>query len=309
MEVLLILLLAIAIDLSIGEPPAVIHPVVWMGKLASLLMKGRCGKSPAGQFLRGLLVVLLTTGVFTAAAYFLLFYLRVLSPVAYVVVGTVLLKTSFSLRELHRAALKIRRLLKEDKPDEARFELRALVSRDTAALDRSQMVSATVESVAENLCDSFIAPLFYFLLLGVPGAIAYRVINTLDAMIGYHGKYEYLGKFAARLDDVANFIPARLSGLAIVLAARVRRQSASGAWRTMLRDWKKTESPNAGWTMAAAAGALGVQLEKAGNYRLGDNQTSLSLDTIDASLQLLAVAALIWSIIAILVEVIYLVAT
>jgi adenosylcobinamide-phosphate synthase len=166
-----------------------------------------------------------------------------------------------------------------------------------------------VESAAENVCDSFVAPLFYFLLLGVPGAIAYRIANTYDAMIGYHGKYEYSGKFAAWLDDVANFLPARLSALAIIVAAWLCRKDVSQAWHIMLRDHKKTESPNAGWTMSAVAGALGVQLEKIGHYKLGDNHHALSLDTIDDSSQIVMMAALIWSLLSLLAGVLRFVAT
>jgi adenosylcobinamide-phosphate synthase len=309
MDVLLILLLALAIDLALGEPPRVIHPVVWMGRVVSFLIKGGGTLSPKVQFLYGLGVVLVTVGAFAVPVYFILFYLKGLSLVAYVVLAAVILKTSFSLKGLRRSALRVRSLLAEDKLAEARFELRSLVSRDTSKLDKSLMVSATVESVAENECDSFVAPLFYFLLFGVPGAIAYRVINTADAMIGRHGKFEYLGKFAARLDSVVNFIPARITALIIVLAAGLRKRNASGAWRIMLRDRRRTESPNAGWTMGAIAGALGVQLEKVGYYKLGDNHNSLSLRTIDASLQIVMTTALIWSLLIILAEVIYHVAT
>jgi adenosylcobinamide-phosphate synthase len=308
MEVLLILLLGLAIDVALGEPPRVVHPVVWMGKVASFLVKGG-GRSHLTQFLYGLAIVLFTVAIFVAPAYFLLFYLKGLSLVAYVVVGAVLFKITFSLRELRRAALVVKTLLLKDKLAEARFELRSLVGRDTSQLDKSLMVSATVESVAENSCDSFVAPLFYFLLLGVPGAIAYRVINTLDSMIGHHGEFEYLGKFAARLDSVANFIPARITALVIVLAAGIRRRDASRAWQIMWRDRRRTESPNAGWTMSAIAGALGVQLEKVGYYKLGDNHNSLSLGTIDASLQIVMTAALIWSLLLILAEVIWYVTT
>jgi adenosylcobinamide-phosphate synthase len=309
MEVILILLLGLAIDLTLGEPPPVIHPVVWMGRVISFLVKGGAGRTPSAQFLYGLAIVLFTVAVFVAPAYFLLFYLKGLSLVAYVIVGALLFKITFSLRELRRAALVVKTLLLKDRLAEARFELRSLVGRDTSKLDKSLMVSATVESVAENSCDSFVAPLFYFLLLGVPGAIAYRVINTLDTMIGHHGEFEYLGKFAARLDSVANFIPARIAALLIVLTAGIRKRNASGAWRIMRRDRRKTESPNAGWTMSAIAGALGVQLEKVGYYKLGDNHNSLSLNTIDASLQIVMTAALIWSLLLILAEVIYHVTT
>jgi adenosylcobinamide-phosphate synthase len=309
MDVLLILLLALAIDLVLGEPPRVIHPVVWMGKVVSFLTKGGGALSPKAQFLYGLGVVLVTAGIFVVPVYFILFYLKGLSLIAYVVLAAVILKTSLSLKGLRHSALRVRNLLAEDKLAEARFELRSLVGRDTSKLDKSLMVSATVESVAENECDSFVAPLFYFLLFGVPGAIAYRVINTADAMIGRHGEFEYLGKFAARLDSVVNFIPARITALIIVLAAWVRKRSASGAWHIMLRDRRRTESPNAGWTMSAIAGALGVQLEKVGYYKLGDNHNSLSLSTIDASLQIVMTTALIWSLLIILAEVIYHVTT
>ncbi|MFH1639119.1 MAG: cobalamin biosynthesis protein [Chloroflexota bacterium] len=308
-HILLIFLLALVIDLILGEPPNFIHPVVWMGKMVSFLVKGGIRHSPAIQFLYGLAAVLITIAVFVIPTCFLLFYLKKLSSVAYVIVAATLLKTTFSLRGLRRAAVVIRNLLRADKLDEARFALRAMVSRDTSKLDKSQVVSATVESVAENSCDSFVAPLLYFLLLGVPGAVAYRVINTLDAMIGYHGEFEYLGKFAAHLDSAANLIPSRVTALLIVLAARIRHGDASGAWRVMLRDRGKTESPNAGWTMSAVAGALGVQLEKTGYYRLGDNQNSLLPGTIDASLKIINTLALIWSLLIILSEVIYHAAT
>ncbi len=309
MDVPLILLLALVIDLTLGEPLAIIHPVVWMGKVVSFLIKGGQCRSPAIQFFYGLGVTLVTIGIFVVPVYFVLSYLKGLNLIAYVVIAAVVLKTCFSLRELRRATLKVRNLLAEDKLAEARFELRSLVGRDTSKLDESLMVSAAVESVAENSCDSFFAPLFYFLLFGVPGAVAYRVINTLDAMIGHHGEFEYLGKFAARLDDVANFVPARIAALFIVVDAWISKKNVSTAWRVMLRDRSKTESPNAGWTMSALAGALGVQLEKVGYYKLGDNHNSLSLNTIDASLQIMMTAALMWSLLLILAEVIYHVTT
>ncbi len=304
-EALLILALGLVIDLALGDPASAIHPVAWMGKVISFLVKSGSGHRPLPQFLYGILIVLIIIAVFVTPVYFGLFYLKSLSAVAYVVAGAILFKITFSLRGLWRAALGIKTLLQQEKLAEARFELRALVGRDTARLDKSQMVSATVESVAENSCDSFVAPLFYFLLFGVTGAMAYRAVNTLDAVIGHHGEFEYLGKFAARLDSAANYIPARITALIIILSAWVCRKNASAAWRTMLRDRKNTESPNAGWTMSAIAGALGVQLEKVGYYKLGDSRNSLSLSTIQASLQIIMTAALIWSLLIVLAGVIY----
>ncbi len=300
---------ALAIDLVLGEPPRVIHPVVWMGKVTSLWKKGGIGQRPVAQFIYGTGMVLVTIGLFTIPAYFILLHLKGISYMAYVIVGAILLKFTFSLRALRRAAVGIKRLLAEEKLDEARFELRSLVSRDTQGLPKPLLVSATVESVAENACDSFVAPLFYFLLLGVPGAIAYRVVNTLDAIIGYHQKYEYLGKFASRLDDVVNFIPARLTALLLVLAAFLSKRDARASWQVMLSDHSKTESPNAGWTMAAVAGALNMRLEKAGHYQLGNANVTPVPQVIDTALRLMGLAALVWVIICFAVGVSYVVVT
>ena len=297
MEISLILLLAIILDLALGEPPHSIHPVVWMGKLTSLPEKGNISQSRIAQFLYGTGMVVIIMGIFITPAYFLLLYLQSASTAAYVIAGAVLLKTTFSLRELRQTALSIKRLLTEEKLDKARFELRSLVSRDTQGLPKPLLVSAAVESVAESTNDSFVAPLFYFLLLGVPGAIAYRAVNTLDAMVGYHGKYEYLGKFASRLDDILNFIPARLTALLLVLVAFLSGRDGRASWRTALSEHARTESPNAGWTIAAIAGALNVQLEKVGHYKLGKSNTQPVPETIDASLKLTHLAGLVWVLI------------
>ncbi|MFC2050494.1 cobalamin biosynthesis protein [Chloroflexota bacterium] len=309
MEIIVILLLALALDLAFGEMSNAWHPVAWLGKLISLETRLAPKTGKTRQLAYGVSMVLITLGLIVTAVYFLLAYLREVNPVVYIIVAGLLVKFTFSLRGLRQAVDAVRGLLAKDKLTQARISLKSLVSRDTDELNKGQLISAAVESAAENICDSFVAPLFYFLLFGVPGAIAYRVINTFDAMMGYHGHWEYLGKFAARLDDVVNFIPARITALIIVLSSPICRKNMSRAWHIMIRDHKKTESPNAGWTMGAIAGALGVQLEKAGHYKLGDNHFPLSLDTIDASRQIILVAAIIWCSISILAEVIYLVAT
>jgi adenosylcobinamide-phosphate synthase len=309
MDILLMLPIALAIDLAWGEPPRPIHLVVWIGKVASLLERGSIGKRAWTQFAYGCGITLVTIGLFVVPAYFILLYLKGLNFVAYVIVGGVLLKYTFSLKELRQVALNVKVLLLKERLDKARFELRSLVSRDTQGLPQPLMVSATVESVAENTCDSFVAPLFYFLLLGVPGAIAYRVVNTLDAMVGYHGKYEYLGKFASRLDDVLNFIPARLTALLLTLAAFLSRRNAKMSWQVALSDHSKTESPNAGWPMAAVAGALNVQLEKVEHYKLGKVNVRLTPETIDAALKLALIAMLSWVVVCFIVGVVRFVIT
>ncbi len=309
MTIIYILALAIILDIAFGDPRNKWHPVAWLGKLISIEIKLAPGKGKWKQLTFGAAMVLITAGAITAGIYFLFLYLGEIHSLLNIFIGGIILKFTFSLRGLKQAAVRIKRLLSQKKIAEARFNLRDLVSRETANLDERQLVSATVESAAESSCDSFTAPIFYFLLFGVPGAIAYRIINTFDAMIGYHGKWEYLGKFAARLDDIVNFIPARITALILVLSAWICRKNTSQAWHIMLRDHNKTRSPNAGWTMSAVAGALGVQLEKAGHYILGDSHNSLSLITIDASVKLVMIAAVIWTLLSILAQAVYFVAT
>ena len=309
MEIIYILLIALVIDLIFGEPGNTLHPVAWLGKLTLLEMKLAPEKGRLFQLVYGVSIVLITLGAITALTFLLVLYLQDMSSIIYVVVAGILLKFTFSFRGLIQAVTAVKGLLSQDNLNEARICSRALVSRDTADLDENQLVSAAVESVAENSCDSFVAPLFYFMLFGIPGAVAYRVINTFDAMIGYRGELEYLGKFAACLDDVVNFIPARITALLIVMAAWICRKNVSQAWHIMIRDHKKTKSPNSGWTMSAIAGALGIRLEKTGHYQLGDAHYSLSLDTMNDSVRVIVVASVIWSCLFVIAEVVYFVAT
>jgi adenosylcobinamide-phosphate synthase len=254
-------------------------------------------------------MTLFAVALFAIPAYFILLYLEDLNQIAYIIVAAVFLKCTFSIKGLRRAALKVRKFLQDNEPDKARLELgSSLVSRDTD-LPEPLIISATIESVGEGVGDGLVAPLFYFLLFGIPGAIGYRVVNTFDSMIGYHGKYEFLGKFASRLDDVLNFIPARLAALLLLLAALVMKKNSASAWRTALREHNRTESPNAGWPIAAMAGALNVQLEKVGYYKLGGGKEALTPETIDSSVRLFLVAASAWVLICFIAGVIYIVIT
>ncbi|MHB1133693.1 MAG: adenosylcobinamide-phosphate synthase CbiB [Chloroflexota bacterium] len=265
-----ILLGALALDLAFGEPPARVHPVVWIGKLIAWLERAPV-VGRAGQFAYGVWMVLFGLVASVGPVSLLLAWLRRRLPLVYVVLGAFLLKSAFSVRGLFVAAELVRRPLAAGQLAQARVALRALVSRDPSDLSAPLVAAATVESVAENSSDSLVAPLFYFAVGGVPAALAYRVANTFDSMIGYRGRYEYLGKFAARLDDVLSFVPARLTALLLIIASSAYGR-ASQAWRGARRYAGATESPNAGWPMSAMAGALGVRLEKVGHYRLGDGR-------------------------------------
>jgi len=176
-----------------------------------------------------------------------------------------------------------------------------LVSRPTAELDAGHVASAAVESVAENLTDSLVAPALFFLAGGLAGAAVYRVVNTADAMFGYRvGPLEYFGKVTARLDDLLNVIPARLAGLSLVVGAVLARESGRDALAALRRDRRRTASPNAGWTMAAMAGALGVTLEKPGAYRLGVGAMPVAED-VERSLRVFGAA--VWVSLGVLVAV------
>jgi len=259
-------LLAGVMDLVLGEPPNVVHPVAWIGKLIGALEQRRPHGTPALEFLWGVLIVVVTCGTTGAVAWAAQRGVRLLPLWAGLPVGAYLLKTTFSLRGLVSAGRMVQRALEAD-TDAAREELKALVSR-SRNLEPPQIVSATVESLAENLTDSVLAPLLAFACFGLPGAAVYRAINTMDAMIGYRGEYEYVGKAAARVDDVVNWIPARLAGVVFCLVA-VIKGGVGRAVVTLWRDRGAVESPNAAWTMAPMAGALRVQVEKINHYRLG----------------------------------------
>jgi adenosylcobinamide-phosphate synthase len=276
-------------DHLLGEPPAVVHPVVWMGRVIGAL-DGEGGQaSPAAELLHGALLALLVPALFATAAALGLWALAGI-PWLRLLAGLWLLKSSFALRALGQAGAGVRRALAAGDLPAARQALGSLCSRNAQDLDAQAVAAGAVESLAENASDSVVAPLFYYALFGLPGAIAYRAINTADAMIGYHGRYEYLGKAAARLDDAANWIPARLTAGLLLLAGALRGQPVARGWRVLRRDGARTESPNAGRPMAAMAGLLGVQLEKPGHYRLGDPGARLDGDTIGRAWQLVTIA-------------------
>ncbi|MDE2823827.1 MAG: adenosylcobinamide-phosphate synthase CbiB, partial [Chloroflexota bacterium] len=249
----LVLLLAVALDLLLPEPPAIVHPVVWMGKAISAFERVAPAGPVAGLFF-GCAVVIVIVGISGGIAWLAMTALGAVGPVAYVIGGVVMLRISFTVRGLVSAAGRTRRALEGGHLDEAKESLQSLVSRDAEDLSASLVAAAAIESVAENTTDSFIAPWLAFAVFGVPGAVAFRAINTLDSMLGTRGRYEYFGKTAARLDDVVNMIPARLSALLLLISGGFGRLPLARGWRTMLRDRHLTASSNAGWTMGAMAG-------------------------------------------------------
>jgi len=263
-----ILVIAVVSDRLLPEPPGAVHPVVWLGRLTSA-MERLAPERPLAAFLFGIAMVVSVVGIATTLAWLCMTLLASIHQIAYVLGGAVLLRTAFTFTGLSAAAVRTRGHLEKEQIDVARHSLRSLVSRDASSLSRPLVAAAAIESVAENSTDSFVGPWLAYALLGVPGAIAYRAVNTMDSMIGYRGRYEYLGKAAARLDDLVNLLPARLSAGLLLAGGVLAGCPIRCGWRAMLRDRGQTSSPNAGVTMSAMAGLLGVRLEKPGHYRLG----------------------------------------
>ncbi|XYH98753.1 adenosylcobinamide-phosphate synthase CbiB [Sorangium sp. So ce1128] len=288
------LLVAVALDLACGEPPARVHPVVWMGAAINALKRRAPAGGRAAELLWGALMALAVPSLFAALGAGIAALLAPHPVFRFTLLGF-FLKPTFALGALRDAALGVRDALAAGDVPAGRGALRSLCSRDPSELDEPALVAASIESVAENASDSFVAPLFYFALFGLPGALFYRAVNTLDAMVGYHGRYEYLGKASARLDDALNFVPARLTALLLLAAGWLRGADARRGLAVLLRDGGRTESPNAGRPMAAMAGLLRVELEKRGHYRLGDAVEPLRRELIDEACRIVVLAALLFA--------------
>ena len=266
------LAMACVLDAAIGDPRWFPHPVRWMGFLVGWYdrLVHRLFLSPAKQRMAGVLVaVALPAGAYAAGA--LLIWLG--NSVDYLVgsaVAVVMAWTTLAVRDLFDHVVSVQRALQSVSLAEARSAVAKIVGRDTGEMDEADIVRATVETIAESTADGIIAPLFYLALGGAPLALAYKAVSTLDSMIGHlDDRYRWLGWASARLDDVANFIPARITALLLVLSAGIVSRSwpaMQRAWQIVLRDGARHPSPNSGHPEAAMAGALGVQLGGANRY-------------------------------------------
>ncbi len=267
----LLLLLALGLDTVCGELPNAWHPVAWLGRAVDALRARLPLTPPLLAFCAGVLLLALSLA-FVPLVVLALEWLARMHPHAWAVSGMIalfLLQASFARRALLQAGERVEDALGRGDLEAARSRLAWLCSRDASTLDEAQVAGAATASLAENLSDSVVGPLFYYVLFGLPGALAFRVINTLDAMVGYRGKYEWLGKAAARVDDLAGLIPARITALLLLLAGWATRLPGGRGLRVAWRDAHLTPSPNGGVVMAMCSGLLGVRLEKEGSYVLG----------------------------------------
>jgi adenosylcobinamide-phosphate synthase len=274
---LLVFGLAFFIDVVFGEIPDRAHPTVWMGKVVSYLKPKLRNANPKIEKLNGILLCASLMALFAVPTFLLLWAVRqipVWGWLIYVVVGAVLLKVTFALKCMRFYTYPIERALKTNNKDQAKHWLTFIVRRDPNKLDERHMISAAVESIAESTTDGVTSPFFFFALFGVPGAVAFRVINTLDSMVGYKDPVNInIGWFSAKLDTLTNYIPTRITAFLMVVSAALLGANWRNSWRILKRDKNKTTSPNAGWTISAMAGALNTQLEKEGCYALGDGET------------------------------------
>ncbi|MBT9495310.1 MAG: cobalamin biosynthesis protein CobD [Paucibacter sp.] len=266
----LAMLVALAVDRIFGEPPARFHPVVAMGWFLGLFSKKLLTLAPRAAFGAGALIWLVgavNVGVLAALLETSLIY--AFKPwegwpglLSGALLLGLLLKPMLAWRMLSDEVAAVEAALAESLPA-GRARLARLVSRDTAILSAAEVREAAVETLAENLNDSVVAPLFWFMLAGLPGAAVYRFANTADAMWGYRGQWEWAGKWAARADDLLSWLPARITGLALL-------GFSFKLWPALGRQARRTPSPNSGWPMAAMALRLNVHLAKPGVYELNE---------------------------------------
>ena len=288
--------IAYVLDLIFGDPQNVVHPVQVIGKIISTGEKILLRKKY--KFLAGAVL-----NIFTVSITYTLMYLiskSVKISVFFMIIEIYLMYTIFSINSLAREGNRVYRILKEGDIEKARKDLSYLVSRDTETMDEKMIIRSTMETISENTVDGIVAPMFYMFLGGMPLAMAYKAINTLDSMVGYKNeKYMDFGKFSAKVDDVANFIPARITGILIVLASMILGYNYKNSLKIFLRDRKNHSSPNSAHSEASVAGALGVQFGGKVSYfgkeidkpTIGDKTKEFELEDIRKNIRIMYVTS------------------
>jgi adenosylcobinamide-phosphate synthase len=293
--------IAFLIDLVLGEYPDKVHPTIGIGKMISYLKRKSKNPNPLVEKVNGVLLAIVIMLVIAVPVFLFLFWLRTLpfGEILYIVVGAILFKATFAIRAMGQYTKPIAKALKNKDLAEARKWLPYIVRRDPDKLSERQIISAAVESIAESTTDGITAPFFFFAIFGVPGAFVYRVVNTLDSMVGYkNAEYKNIGWFSAKLDTLANYVPSRLTAYLMVGAALLLNEDWKESYRILQRDKHKTASPNAGYTISAMAGALNIQLEKQGYYKLGDDH-GISADDISKALRVMTITALLFGLVVV----------
>lgn len=297
-DFIFILCLAALFDLTLGEPPSKLHPTVWMGKIISFLTSRMGHQHPRIEKVNGILLGLISISLFSIPTYFILEWVAsYYGRIPHIIIAAILLKPTFAIRCMREYTLPIAEAVAQGNLEKAKDFMPYIVRRDPTGLGEEHVLSSAVESIAEGTVDGITSPIFFFLFFGVPGAVAYRVINTLDSMVGYKDpKHINLGWFSARLDDIANYIPVRLTALLMIVAGFVLRENWKTAWKTLWRDKNKTTSVNAGWTMSVMAGNLNVRLEKIGHYVLGEEKEPLAPKHVSQALRVMNLTVFLFAL-------------
>ncbi|MBI6871176.1 adenosylcobinamide-phosphate synthase CbiB [Clostridium aciditolerans] len=304
------ILLAILIDWIIGDPHWFPHPIIYIGKLIAYLeKKGRklCKTDAGIKAFGGLIVVVVALISFIIPFFILAITKHVLW--LYHVLNVMIIWTTLAAKCLSSEAKKVYYALKNNDLEDARIKLSYIVGRDTKSLGDKEIIRADVETVAENAADGVIAPLFYAIIGGAPLAMMYKAINTMDSMLGYmNEKYKHIGFFPAKVDDVANLIPARLTGLLICIVAFIVKGNPIESFKIMIRDRKNHKSPNCAYPEGAAAGAMRIQLGGTNIYfgevvykpTIGDKKLELSFEHINDCIKLMYAAEILMVVMYIL---------
>ena len=300
LEGIVIVGFALLLDFLIGDPKTKYHPTAWIGKLIAVLVPFTRNNSPKKELFGGILIVFVVVTIVSTLLVVLdfgisLLTIDVISLVVSIVVGSILLKTTIAIRGMQKHALAVVDALEKDDLDSARNHLSMIVKRNTKHLDKNHISSAVLESVSENTVDGITGPLFYYAIFGLPGAFVYRAINTIDSMVGYKTSlFRNIGWFGANCDTILNYIPSRLTGLVMILSALILGYNWKESFYIMRRDGKKLESPNAGFPIAALAGALGTKLEKINYYAVGDGNIEFTKSHIISAIRLMKVSSILF---------------
>ncbi len=294
--------LAILLDLKFGDPKNKYHPTAWIGTLIAKLVPLAKNKNTVLEKFGGVLVVAVTSALIILLLYafhigITLLTIDYVSLIVSVIVGGLLLKTTIAIHGMEKHAKSVLESLDGDNLDMARNHLSMIVKRNTKNLDKTHVLSGVLESISENTVDGITGPLFYYAIFGLPGAFIYRVINTADSMIGYKTDiFKNVGWFAATCDSIINYIPSRLTGLIMIISAAILQNNWKESYKTMIRDGKKTNSHNAGYPMAALAGALETKFEKIDHYKLGDGKTILTKKHVHSAISIMKLTSVLFFI-------------
>ncbi|MCP2506623.1 MAG: cobalamin biosynthesis protein [Nitrosopumilus sp.] len=291
---------AILIDLIFGDPKNRYHPTAWIGTLIAKFTPLAKHQNSIFEKIGGVLIIVIISSIVILLLLSLdfgisLIFTDYLSLIVSVLIGAMLLKTTIAIRGMEKHAINVLESLENNNLNMARNHLSMIVKRNTTNLDKNHVLSGVLESISENTVDGITGPMFYYAFFGLSGAFFYRIVNTADSMIGYKNDlFKNLGWFTATCDTILNYIPSRLTGLMMIISAALLHNNWRHSYKIMMRDGKKTESPNAGYPMAALAGALETKFEKINHYKLGDGEIILTKQHVISAINIMKLTSVLF---------------